>query len=80
MIPTILFLCAVIVIALLWTVLGVSLDAKLRCFVVGCNNEYSSRHLLLTSEPLKTQRITFVCEGNAPPDLPKCIYVRTNHS
>ncbi len=20
------------------------------------------------------QRITFVCEGNAPPDLPKCIY------
>ncbi len=26
---------------------------RLRCFVVGCNNEYSSRHLLLTSEPLK---------------------------
>ncbi len=35
---------------------------QLRCFVVGCNNEYSSRHLLPTSEPLKTQRInlTFV--------------------
>ncbi len=33
-----------------------------RCLVVGCNNEYSSRHLLPTSEPLKTQRInlTFV--------------------
>ncbi len=27
----------------------------LRCFVVGCNNEQSSRHLLLTSEPLKMQ-------------------------
>ncbi len=41
---------------------------RLRCFVVGCNNEYSSRQLLPTSEPLKTQRIniTFVFEGNAP--------------
>ncbi len=29
----------------------------LRCFVVGCNNEYSNRQLLPTSEPLKTQRI-----------------------
>ncbi len=39
---------------------------RLRCFVVGCNTEYSSRHLLPTSEPLKTQRInvTFVFEGN----------------
>ncbi len=35
---------------------------RLRCFVVGCNNEYSSRHLLLTPEPLKMQRInvTFI--------------------
>ncbi len=53
---------------------------RLRCSVVGCNNEYSSRHLLPTSEPLKTQRITFVFEGNAPPDLPKCVYVRATHS
>ncbi len=37
-----------------------------RCSVVGCNNEHSSHYLLQTSEPLKTQRITFVCEGNAP--------------
>ncbi len=38
---------------------------RLRRFVVGCNNEYSSRHLLPTSEPLKTQRIniTFVLKG-----------------
>ncbi len=55
----------------------------LKCFVVGCNNEYSSRHLLLTSEPLKTQRIniTFAFEGNALiPDLHKCIYVHPTHS
>ncbi len=38
---------------------------QLRCLFVGCNNEYSSRQLLLTSEPLKTQRInvTFVLKG-----------------
>ncbi len=56
---------------------------RLRCLVVECNNEHSSRHLLLTSEPLKTQRInvTFVFEVNAPiPDLPKCVYVCVNQS
>ncbi len=56
---------------------------RLRCFVVGCNNEYSSHLLFLTSEQLKTQRInaTFALKWNALiPDLPKCIYVRANHS
>ncbi len=53
---------------------------RLRRTVVGCNNEYSSRQLLPTSEPLKTQWITFVFEGNEPPDLPKCVYVCANHS
>ncbi len=36
---------------------------RLRCFRVGCNDELSRRHLLPTSEPLKTQCI----EANAPP-------------
>jgi len=40
---------------------------QLRCSVVGCNNKHSSRHLLSTSKQLKTQWITFVSEGNAPP-------------
>ncbi len=54
---------------------------RLRCFVVGCNNEHSSRHLLPTSMLLKvTQWITFALEGNVPPDLPKREYVRANHS
>ncbi len=48
---------------------------RLRCFVVGCNNEYSSCHLLPTSEPLKAQRInvTFVFGWNAP--IPICLNV-----
>ncbi len=56
---------------------------RLKCLVVGCNKEYSSCHLLPTSEHLKTQRINvkFVFEGNvAIPNLPKCFYVHANHS
>ncbi len=34
---------------------------RLRCSVVGCNNEHSSCHLLLTSKP-----ITFVFYGMCP--------------
>ncbi len=37
---------------------------RLRCFVVGCNNEHSSSHLLPSFERLK--RITFGSEGNSP--------------
>ncbi len=37
---------------------------RLRCLVVGCNNEHSSRHLLPSSERLKS--ITFGFEGKAP--------------
>ncbi len=40
---------------------------RCKCFVVGCMNEYSSSHLLPTSEPLKTQWITFVSGGYEPP-------------
>ncbi|XP_016346660.1 uncharacterized protein LOC107692211 [Sinocyclocheilus anshuiensis] len=52
---------------------------RLRCSVVGCKNEHGCRHLVPTSEPLKTQWISFVFEGDAPPDLPKCVYVCSNH-
>ncbi len=53
---------------------------RLKRFVAGCNNENTSHNLLPTSELLKTQRITCVFEGNASSDLPKCVYVLTNHS
>ncbi len=38
-----------------------------RCFVVGCNNDHCSSHLLSSSERLK--RITFGFEGNVPSHL-----------
>ncbi len=59
-----------------------SLIKWLRCLVVRCNYEYSSRQLLLTSEPLKTQRIngTLALKGMRDPDLPKWVYVHANHS
>ncbi len=46
------------------------------------NNEYSSHHLLLTSEPLKRQRInvTFTLKWMPIPDLHKCVFIRPNHS
>ncbi len=41
---------------------------RLRCFVVGCNNEHNSRHVLPTSELLKMQwiNVNFVFERKAP--------------
>ncbi len=40
---------------------------RLRCFVVWCNNEHSSRHLLPTSELLKTQWVPLFFKGMHPP-------------
>ncbi len=39
---------------------------RLRCSVIGCNHEHSCRHLLPTSEPLRTEWSMFVFEENAP--------------
>ncbi|XP_058628472.1 uncharacterized protein LOC131538581 isoform X2 [Onychostoma macrolepis] len=52
---------------------------RLWCSVLGCNNEHSSHHDVPKSEPLKTQWLDFVFEGNMPPDQPKCIHVCANH-
>ncbi len=55
---------------------------RLRRFVVGYNNEYSSRHLLLTSELLKMQRInvTFVLKGMHRSQICLNASVHANHS
>ncbi len=51
---------------------------RLKCFVVGCNNEHSSRHLLPTSEPLKAE--DYICFWReCAPDLPTCAYVMIIH-
>ncbi len=54
---------------------------RLKCLVDGCNNEYSSRHLLLTSELLKMQRInvTFALWMRRSPICLNA-FVRANHS
>ncbi len=54
---------------------------RLRCFVVGCNNEFSSRYLLLTSELLKMQRInvTLILKGKIPICQNVCIFARIIH-
>ncbi|XP_052409539.1 uncharacterized protein LOC127955926 isoform X2 [Carassius gibelio] len=52
---------------------------RLWCAVVGCLNEQSSRHLVPTSEPLKTQWLDFIFKGKVPPDLPKSVHVCANH-
>ncbi len=48
--------------------------------VVVCNYYHSSCHLLLLSQLLKTQWITFVFEENASSDLPKCVCICMNYS
>ncbi len=54
-----------------------SLIKWLRCFIVGCNNECSSRQLLPTSEPLKTLGLMLLSFWRecTDPDLYKCAYV-----
>ncbi|XP_058641832.1 uncharacterized protein LOC131546326 [Onychostoma macrolepis] len=39
---------------------------RLKSFVVGCNNEHSSSHLLPSFERLKRINVRFCSEGNAP--------------
>ncbi len=50
---------------------------RLSCFVVGCNNEHSSSHLLRHLS--RWRGLSFVWRECAL-NLPKCVYVRTNLS
>ncbi len=54
----------------------------LRCFVVGFNNEYSSRHLLRHLSRWRRRWLMLLSFWRecADPDLHKCVYVRANHS
>ncbi|XP_053342866.1 uncharacterized protein LOC128513118 isoform X2 [Clarias gariepinus] len=52
---------------------------RLWCTVVGCNGEHSSRHVLPTSEPLRTQWLNFIFKADVPADLPKTVNVCANH-
>ncbi len=49
------------------------------CSVLGCNNEHSSRFDVPKLEPLKTQWLSFVFEGNSPPDQPQFFHFCANH-
>ncbi len=50
-----------------------------RCSVFGYKTEHKSLHFLPASEPLWTQWITLIFQGNVPQNLPKYIYVCANH-
>ncbi len=49
------------------------------CSVFRYKTEHKSLHFLPTSKPLKTQRITFIFQGHAPQNAPKCIYICANY-
>ncbi len=54
---------------------------RLKCFVVGCNHEYSSHHLLPTLSRWRRRGLTLLSFWRECTDsnLPKCVYVRGNY-